>query len=241
MAAYGERIYEGKAKILYKTSRGTLVHFFKDFATAFNAQKKQEFEGKGAANLKISSMIFEYLKRTGIRVHFLKLIDERSFESEALTMLPVEVVVRNILAGSLAKRLQEKEGLPLHPPLVEFYYKSDEKGDPLVSDDILIALYKQSPADLKTLKEMALKTNEALKKLFDRAGLILADFKLEFGKTASGEIILADEVSPDTCRLWDKVSGEKLDKDRFRFDLGDLMTGYRQVCARVEAALKEVA
>jgi len=235
---YGEKIYEGKAKILYRTPKGTLVHYFKDSATAFNAEKKQEFSGKGENNVRLSGLLFEYLHSKGIRSHFLKALDERSFESLDLKMLPVEVVVRNILAGSLAKRLKEQEGRVLNPPLCEFYLKSDEKGDPLVSDDILIALYGQSATDLSKLKILALQVNESLKSIFDKAGITLADFKLEFGKTPHGDIVLADEISPDTCRLWDKVTGEKLDKDRFRFDLGDLMTGYREISDRVEKVLR---
>lgn len=236
---YGEKIYEGKAKILYRAQNGHVVHYFKNSATAFNAQKKAEFEGKGKTNLRISSLLFQYLKDQGVSSHFVKVIDAESFETLALQMLPVEVVIRNILAGSLAKRLQEKEGRDLNPPVVEFYYKDDAKGDPLVSEDVLIALYGQKAEDLQNVRHRALEINRHLKSLFEKAGLRLVDFKLEFGKTAQGEILLADEISPDTCRLWDAQSGEKLDKDRFRFDLGDLMTGYAQVVSRLERVLQK--
>ncbi len=237
--SYGEKIYEGKAKILYRQPDGTILHYFKDSATAFNAQKKAEFSGKGSTNVRISGLIFEYLKKKGIESHFIKTIDDRAFQSLALKMIPAEVVVRNRVAGSLAKRLGEKEGIILNPAVVEFYYKDDAKGDPLVSEDVLISLYGQNLSELQKMKELALQVNAALIELFKSAEIDLIDFKLEFGKTADGRIMLADEVSPDTCRLWDIKTGEKLDKDRFRFDLGDLMTGYRMVVERIEKALKK--
>jgi phosphoribosylaminoimidazole-succinocarboxamide synthase len=234
---YGEKIYEGKAKILYRGNDQTILHYFKDSATAFNAQKKGEFAGKGEMNCKIATLLFHYLAKKGIRTHFIKSVDERTFQTHALQMLPIEVVVRNRLAGSLAKRLGEREGAPLNPPVVEFYLKDDAKGDPLVSEDVLMALYSQSSKDLARLRELALEVNHNLQEVFKNANLTLADFKLEFGKTDSGEIILADEISPDTCRLWDIESGEKLDKDRFRFDLGDLMAGYQKVFERLSRVL----
>lgn len=239
-SAYGQKIYEGKAKVVYQTVAGRLIHYFKDSATAFNAQKKAEFEGKGELNLEMSTLFFTYLKSQGIESHFIKKIDERSFESLELKMLPVEVVVRNVMAGSLAKRLQEKEGAPINPPIVEFYLKDDAKGDPLVSEDVLVSVYQQKIEELNQIRKMALGVNEKLTDLSKRAGLTLVDFKLEFGKTSEGKIILADEISPDTCRFWDPKTQEKLDKDRFRFDLGDLLTGYREVLKRLKGALKGV-
>jgi phosphoribosylaminoimidazole-succinocarboxamide synthase len=234
---YGEKIYEGKAKILYRAPDGSLFHYFKDSATAFNAQKKAEFEGKGRANLRISSLLFTYLKSKAIPTHFLKVVDERTFQTLSLKMLPVEVVVRNRLAGSLAKRLGEKEGAVLNPPVVEFYLKDDAKGDPLVSEDVLVSLYAQKLDELSRLKALSLQVNTCLSEVFRKAEFTLADFKLEFGKTEKGEIVLADEISPDTCRLWDVTTGEKFDKDRFRFDLGDLMEGYRKVVERLQGVL----
>lgn len=236
---YGERIYEGKAKVIFRGPASTLFHYFKDSATAFNAQKKAEFLGKGSINLEISSLIFQHLARNGISSHFIAKVDDRAMETLALKMLPVEVVVRNILAGSLAKRLSEKEGRVLNPSIVEFYLKDDAKGDPLVSEDVLVALYEQNLDDLAQLKSMALKVNDVIAPLFKQAGLLLVDFKLEFGKTEKGEIVLADEVSPDTCRLWDAKTGEKLDKDRFRFDLGDLMAGYKIVLEKLKTVVKD--
>lgn len=235
---YGERIYEGKAKVIFRGPNQHLFHYFKDSATAFNAQKKAEFAGKGSINLEISSMLFTYLAKNGVGNHFIARVDDRAMETLPLKMMPVELVVRNILAGSLAKRLNEKEGRVMTPSIVEYYLKDDSKGDPLVSEDVLVALYSQKYNDLQTIREIALKVNNLLAPLFQQAGLLLVDFKLEFGKSDSGDILLADEISPDTCRLWDATTGEKLDKDRFRFDLGDLMTGYEQVLEKLKTVLR---
>ncbi|MDB5038529.1 MAG: phosphoribosylaminoimidazole-succinocarboxamide synthase [Bacteriovoracaceae bacterium] len=237
-STYGDKIYEGKAKILYRGPKDTILHYFKDSATAFNAQKKAEFDGKGQMNLKISVLLFDYLKMHGIESHLIKQIDDRTFESLSLKMIPAEVVVRNRVAGSLAKRLGEDEGAILNPPTVEFYLKDDAKGDPLVSEDLMVSLFHQKREDLLRMRELALKINSALLVLFQKAKLNLIDFKLEFGKTPGGKILLADEISPDCCRLWDMATGEKLDKDRFRHDLGDLMTGYQIVYDRLIEALK---
>lgn len=237
LPTYGERAYEGKAKIVFRRPDGTLAHYFKDSATAFNAQKKSEFEGKGLLNCTISCLLLDYLNQKGIPTHWLSKIDERTFRSKSLQMLPVEVVLRNRLAGSLAKRLQEAEGRELNPPVIEFYLKDDAKGDPLVSEDVLIALYRQKAADLETCRKIILDVNRHLTKLFAQGGLILVDFKLEFGRDESGTILVADEISPDTSRLWDASTGEKYDKDRFRFDLGDLLVGYRQVLERLLKSL----
>lgn len=234
---FGEKVYEGKAKILYRGPENSLFHYFKDSATAFNAQKKAEFMGKGALNTAIATLLFGHLKQKGIPSHLIEQVDERTIRSVSLKMLPVEVVVRNRVAGSLAKRLGEKEGQPLVPPVVEWYFKDDAKGDPQVSEDVLISLYGIKDADLKEMRKLALEVNAALMELFLKGDLILVDFKLEFGKTEKGEILLGDEISPDTCRLWDVKTGEKWDKDRFRFDLGDLIEGYQVVLQRLKKAL----
>lgn len=234
METYGERIYEGKAKIVFRGPTGSLFHYFKDSATAFNAQKKAEFSGKGELNVALSSFIFEFLRSNGIPNHFIRKVDERTFETQSLKMIPVEVVVRNRMAGSLARRLGEKEGEILERPLLEWYLKNDEKGDPQVSEDLLVSFYKHPQADLNRCRELALKVNSVMEPLFKKANFILVDFKLEFGKNADGEVVLADEFSPDTCRLWDAQSLEKFDKDRFRFDLGDLLAGYREVWSRLQ-------
>lgn len=233
-----EKLYEGKAKIVFKAPDGSLLHYFKDSATAFNAQKKAEFDGKGRLNTAFTTLVFGHLKSKGIPTHLLETIDERTIRTLALKMLPVEVVVRNRMAGSLARRLGEKEGSELHPPLLEWYLKDDAKGDPQVSEDLLIGYFKQSPEILKEVKKLALQVNEILRPLFEKVGLILADFKLEFGQDLQGKVYLADEFSPDTSRLWDSKTLEKFDKDRFRFDLGDLMTGYREVLRRLEEGMK---
>lgn len=235
---YGERLYEGKAKVIFRGPNQNLFHYFKDSATAFNAQKKAEFSGKGALNLEISSMLFKFLAENGVKNHFVAKVDDRCMETLPLKMLPVEAVVRNVLAGSLAKRLNEKDGKVLNPSVVEFYLKDDAKADPLVSEDILVSLYAQSYADLQKVRELALKVNNLIAPLFKQAGLLLVDFKLEFGRTEGGEIILADEISPDCCRLWDAETGEKLDKDRFRLDLGDLVMGYEQVLSKLKKVLR---
>lgn len=233
--SFGRAIYEGKAKILYEASDGHLIHEFKNSVTAFNAQKKAEFEGKGSLNAQMSAALFTYLKEQGIRSHFVALENPSALRTIRLSMLPVEVVVRNILAGSLAKRLQQSEGRELKPAIVEFFLKDDAKGDPLVSEDILVSMYAQSAPELEAIKRIALRVNDVLQKLFATLDLILVDFKLEFGKDSSGQLILADEISPDTCRLWDAKTREKLDKDRFRFDLGNMMDGYQNIWKRLQA------
>jgi phosphoribosylaminoimidazole-succinocarboxamide synthase len=237
-ADYGQKLYEGKAKIVYKTSSGSLVHFYKDSATAFNAEKKAEFEGKGELNNQMSCWLFESLAAQDIKTHFIKQVDERSFESLELNIIPIEVVTRNIAAGSILKRSDKKEGEAFETPLVEFFLKDDAKGDPLMSEEELIEM-GHTQETLDALREKALEVNKSLSPVFEKAGLKLVDFKLEFGRNAKDEIILGDEISPDTCRLWDIKTGEKLDKDRFRFDLGDLLTGYKEVHARLKKVLNK--
>ncbi|MCC6277983.1 MAG: phosphoribosylaminoimidazolesuccinocarboxamide synthase [Oligoflexia bacterium] len=227
-------IYEGKAKRLYETaSPGALIQEFKDSLTAFNAQKKGSFEGKGKINHQITKLIFKYLSDSHIANHFLSSIDDRHMLIEKLQMSPLEVVVRNRVAGSLAKRLGLEEGMRLGAPIVEFYYKDDALGDPIVTEDHALLLGVATRSDLDELKSKALDINLLLQKLFSEIGIELVDFKLEFGRNAFGHIVLADEISPDSCRLWDQKTQEKLDKDRFRRDLGKVEESYKIVCDKL--------
>jgi len=231
-------IYEGKAKRLFRLSDGLIRHEFKNSATAFNGQKKAEFEGKGLLNSKMSAKLFELLEAEGILTHFVRWEAPQSLVTRELKMIPVEVVVRNKVAGSLAKRLGLEEGKSIEPPLVEWFLKDDAKGDPQVSEGILIALYQQKREVLEELKALSLKINALLREVYHEADLELVDFKLEFGIDSKLRICLGDEISPDTSRLWDVKTNEKLDKDRFRFELGDLMQGYREIWKRLEKALE---
>ncbi|MGC8649833.1 MAG: phosphoribosylaminoimidazolesuccinocarboxamide synthase [Hydrogenobaculum sp.] len=231
------KLYEGKAKIVYENDEDTYIIKFKDDVTAFDAIKKDNISGKGHINLEITSFIFELLKAKNIKTHFIKKLSEDSMLVLKAKRLDVEVVVRNIAAGSLSKRLGIKEGTPLNPPLVELFYKSDELHDPLICIEHVKLLNLATEEDIAYMKQTALKVNDILKEFFDQLDIILVDFKLEFGKTKDGEIILIDEISPDSCRLWDKKTGEKLDKDRFRFDLGDLKEGYLKILERIKANL----
>ncbi len=229
-----EKLYEGKAKIVYSTwEPDKYVVFFKDSATAFDAQKRAEVEGKGTLNNTISSLIFELLNKKGIRTHFIKKLSDREMLVRKAQRIDVEVVVRNVSAGSVCKRLGLKEGMEFEKPLVEFFYKSDELKDPLICYEHILLLGLMTQEEIKTVKGTALEVNQILKEFFKEHGLLLVDFKLEFGRFDDGSIGVIDEISPDTCRLWDIKTGEKLDKDRFRFDLGDLMEGYRRVLERI--------
>jgi phosphoribosylaminoimidazole-succinocarboxamide synthase len=230
-----EKLYEGKAKIIYKTEEeDKVIVFFKDSATAFDATKKAEIEGKGVINNTISSLLFELLEKSGIRTHYIKKLSDREMLVWRAKRFDLEVVVRNITAGSLCKRLGLEEGLELKPPLVEFFYKNDQLHDPLICADHIRLLNLAEDWQVQSMKEMALKTNEVLREFFKEHGLLLVDFKLEFGILPDGSLAVIDEISPDTCRLWDAKTGEKLDKDRFRFDLGDLMEGYRRVLEKIQ-------
>ncbi len=227
-------LYEGKAKKVYATTKpDQLIQEFKDSLTAFNAQKKGSFKGKGTVNLKITTCIFNYLAKMGVNSHYLKTIDDQNILVEKLNMIPLEVVVRNFAAGSMSTRLGITEGTLLSKPIVEFYLKKDELGDPLITDDHVVMLKVATVAEIDHLKSCALKINIALKKMFSDIGIDLIDFKIEFGKNKKGEIVLADEISPDSCRLWDKATGEKLDKDRFRRDLGKVEESYHLVCDKI--------
>lgn len=230
-----KKIYEGKAKKLYtlKGHPDLLLQEFKDDATAFNAQKKGKILNKGIINCELTTFIFTYLRKKGVRNHFVKQISSNEMIIKRLKIVPIEVVIRNIAAGSLLKKTRFKEGHQLIKPIVEFYYKDDALGDPMISDSHALAMKIATEGDLKTLKQMALKINSILKPFFLKRGLKLVDFKLEFGKDNTGRIMLGDEITPDTCRLWDKKTNKKLDKDRFRFDLGGVNEAYAEVRKRI--------
>lgn len=231
------RLYEGKAKILYEGPEpGTLVQHFKDDATAFNAEKHDVFDGKGVLNNRISEYLFQRLQEIGIPTHFIKSLNMREQLVREVEIVPLEVVVRNIAAGSLVKRLGLNEGDRLSRPLVEFYYKDDALGDPMVADDHIAVFGWAAPHEVDELVAMALRINDFLGGLFEGVGIKLVDFKLEFGRLWDGDVqrlVLADEISPDSCRLWDASSGEKLDKDRFRQDMGGMIDAYQDVARRL--------
>lgn len=238
-------IYEGKAKRLWETTDPhTLRMEFKNDATAFNGEKKASFENKGRLNNEISTLIYEYLEKSGIPTHFVQRIDETNVEVKRVEIVMVEVIVRNVAAGSFCKRTGFEEGKAFSQPIIEFSYKSDELGDPLINDDYIREMGLATPEDLVFLRNSALKVNEILSSFFAEVGLKLVDFKLEFGRLLSdpSQIVLADEISPDGCRLWDLETGEKMDKDRFRRDLGNVMEAYEEVLGRLKARLaKEIA
>ncbi|WP_239256518.1 phosphoribosylaminoimidazolesuccinocarboxamide synthase [Listeria ilorinensis] len=230
-----ELIYEGKAKQLFKTEQaGVLRVAYKDDATALNGARKEVFTGKGVLNNQITSQIFTYLQEAGINSHFIKQLSEREQLVKEVSIIPLEVVVRNVLAGSLAKRLGRTEGEIIEEPIVEFYYKDDALDDPFINDEHVRFLKVASDKEIIELKKQARAINQVLKKLFEEMNITLVDFKLEFGRDQHGTIILADEVSPDTCRLWDKETGDKLDKDVFRRNIGNLVSVYEEVLRRLE-------
>ncbi|MCI1589858.1 phosphoribosylaminoimidazolesuccinocarboxamide synthase [Heyndrickxia oleronia] len=236
-----ELMYEGKAKRVYKTdSAGVLWIEYKDSATAFNGEKKSEIAGKGQLNNEITSLIFARLKEFGIESHFIEKISGYEQLVQQVSIIPLEVVTRNIVAGSLANRLGLEEGTRLKQPIVEFYYKNDELGDPLITEDHIEVLEIASLQELALLKQQALKINDILSKIFLELGVRLVDFKLEFGKDTRGAILLADEISPDTCRLWDKKTNQKLDKDVFRRDLGDITIVYQEILNRLKGETTHV-
>ncbi|WP_251460054.1 phosphoribosylaminoimidazolesuccinocarboxamide synthase [Weizmannia agrestimuris] len=234
-------VYEGKAKRLYETEDPDVLRVeYKDSATAFNGVKKAEIEGKGQLNNEISSLIFKRLAEKGVKSHFIRKISEREQLVRRVEIISLEVVVRNVVAGSLAKRLGLEEGTPVGQPVVEFYYKKDELGDPLITEDHVRLLGIASSEDLQFLRKQALAVNESLKALFAEIGVRLVDFKLEFGRGRDGAILLADEISPDTCRLWDRATNEKLDKDVFRRDLGSLTEVYQEILNRLRGDISHV-
>ncbi|TWI56034.1 phosphoribosylaminoimidazolesuccinocarboxamide synthase [Halalkalibacter nanhaiisediminis] len=230
----GALLYEGKAKQIYQTSKeDELWVSYKDDATAFNGEKKETLAGKSRLNNEISSLIFTYLQENGIESHFVKKLSETEQLVKKVEIIPLEVVARNVVAGSLANRLGMEEGTQLESPIVEFYYKDDDLGDPLVTEDHIAILQVASSEDLNVLREKALEVNKHLITLFDELNVRLVDFKLEFGRTSSGDILLADEISPDTCRLWDKETNQRFDKDIFRRNLGSLQEGYQEILSRL--------
>jgi len=231
------RIYEGKAKVLYEGPEpGTLIQHFKDDATAFNNEKRDQIDGKGVINNRISEYIFERLGDIGVPTHFIRRLNMREQLIREVEIIPVEVVVRNFVAGSIAKRLGLEEGMQLPRSIVEFYYKNDELGDPLVSEEHITAFGWSNPAELDEAMQFALRINDFLSGLFVGIGIRLVDFKVEFGRLWENDqlrIILADEISPDNCRLWDIETNNKLDKDRFRRDLGGVLEAYQEVARRL--------
>ena len=233
-------LYEGKAKRIWTTDDDDLlIAEFKDALTAFDAQKKSSETGKGALNCKISANLFKLLEENGIKTHFVECISENEMVIKKAQMIMIEVVVRNIATGSLTKRLGIADGTVLPFALVEFYYKNDALHDPLINDEhaLLLELVEHE-SELEELKRLGRQINVILKSFFDKANLNLVDFKVEFGKDSKGNIILADEISPDSCRFWDKTSGEKLDKDLFRHDLGNIKVAYEEVLNRITKVME---
>lgn len=222
-----EQLYEGKAKKVFKTSDDALYMVeYKDDATAFNGEKRGTIEGKGVINNKVSAMLFRELEKEGVETHLVEFIDDNHQLVKRVEIVPLEVICRNVIAGSLAKRVGREEGEVLPQPILEFSYKNDDLGDPMINRYHATALGLATDEEIDNIIAQAFKINEILQKIFDKANLVLVDFKLEFGRTPDGTIILADEISPDTCRLWDKDTHEKLDKDRFRRDLGGVEEAY---------------
>ena len=229
-----EQLYEGKAKKVFATDDPNLVIVdYKDDATAFNGEKKGTITGKGVINNVMSNHMFQLLEQQGVPTHFVEQLSERETLVKKVSIVPLEVIIRNISAGSFAKRFGVEEGIVFDEPTIEFSYKNDELGDPLMNAYHAIALKAATREEIETIKKMAFKVNEVMKQYFDTLNVILVDFKLEFGKTADGKIVLADEISPDTCRLWDKTTKEKLDKDRFRRDMGGVEEAYQEIMKRV--------
>ena len=232
-----KRIYEGKAKVLYEGPEpGTLIQYFKDDATAFNNRKKGTISGKGVLNNRISEFLMVRLQEMGIPTHFVRRINMREQLIREVEIIPIEVVVRNAAAGSFSERFGMKEGTPLPRSIVEYNYKNDELGDPLVTEDHITAFGWAGPQDLDDMFNLAVRVNDYLSGLFLGAGLRLIDFKVEFGRLYTQEdmrVVLADEISPDSCRLWDVQTNEVLDKDRFRRDMGDVAEAYREVARRL--------
>ena len=229
-----EQLYEGKAKKVFATDDPNLVIVdYKDDATAFNGLKKGSIAGKGVINNVMSNHMFQLLEKQGVPTHFVEQLSERETLVKKVSIVPLEVIIRNISAGSFAKRFGVEEGIVFDEPTIEFSYKNDDLGDPLMNDYHAVALKAATREEIETIKSMAFKVNEVMKQYFDSLNVILVDFKLEFGKTADGKIVLADEISPDTCRLWDKTTKEKLDKDRFRRDLGGVEEAYQEIMKRV--------
>ena len=229
-----EQIYEGKAKKVFKTDDPNLVIVdYKDDATAFNGLKKGTISGKGVINNQMSNFIMQIIEKEGIPTHYVKELSERETLVKSVTIVPLEVIVRNIAAGSFSKHYGVEEGVVFDEPTLEFSYKNDDLGDPLLNSYHAIALKLATKEEIALISDYALRINQIMKAFWDERGVTLVDFKIEFGKTADGTIILADEISPDTCRFWDKKTGEKLDKDRFRRDLGGVEDAYSEMMNRL--------
>ncbi len=227
-------LYEGKAKKMFETNDpDLLIEYFKDDATAFNGKKHAIIDQKGALNKAITVKVFKWLEECGVPTHFVDEVSGREILVKRLKMIPVEVVVRNVVAGSLAKRLGLKKGEKLPEPILEFYYKSDELDDPMINEYHIRVFGWADEKTLERIKELAFKVNDCLKERFEKAGILLVDFKLEFGFDKDGNLVLGDEFTPDGSRLWDMETGEVLDKDRFRFDLGDLIEGYEKIMMKI--------
>lgn len=230
-----ELVYEGKAKRLFKTEEaGVLRVAYKDDATALNGVRKESFAGKGELNNQITSLIFSHLAGAGIESHFIRAISETEQLVKEVSIIPLEVVVRNVMAGSLAKRLGKEEGELIPNAIVEFYYKDDALDDPFINDDHVLYLEVATTSEMDTIRQAARSINKVLQELFNQMNITLIDFKLEFGRDVAGEILLADEISPDTCRLWDKETNQKLDKDVFRRNIGNLTDVYTEVLNRLK-------
>ena len=231
-----QQLYEGKAKKVFATGDPELlIVSYKDDATAFNGLKKGTIAGKGVINNKMSNLLMQYLERRGVPTHFVKELSDRDTLVKKVQIVPLEVIVRNIAAGSFSKRYGVEEGVVFDAPTVEFSYKNDALGDPLLNTSHALALKLATPAEIETIKKYALAVNDNLKAFWKECGVTLVDFKLEFGRLSDGTIVLADEISPDTSRLWDSKTGEKLDKDRFRRDMGGVEDAYAEVMKRLEA------
>ncbi|MEK4230869.1 phosphoribosylaminoimidazolesuccinocarboxamide synthase [Solibacillus sp. FSL H8-0538] len=230
----GQLLYEGKAKRLYATEDANILFVeYKDSATAFNGEKKEDIVGKGNLNNRITTLIFEKLQAAGIASHFVKRLSDNEQLVRNVDIIPIELVVRNIAAGSLAKNLGLEEGTPLKRPIVEYYYKNDDLGDPLITTEHIDILDIATPEEVQALYDGGLAVNEVLRLIFEEVGIILVDFKLEFGRDAEGNVLLADEISPDTCRLWDAETKRKLDKDVFRRNLGSLTEVYEIILKKL--------
>ena len=233
-----EQLYEGKAKKVYKTSDpALLIVDYKDDATAFNGLKKGTISGKGVINNQMSNRLMEFLEKNGVPTHFVRELSPRETLVKKVSIVPLEVIIRNISAGSFAKRYGVEEGIVFGQPTIEFSYKNDELGDPLLNHYHALALKLATQAEIDTITAYAFRVNEVLKAFWKSCGVTLVDFKLEFGRLEDGTIVLADEISPDTCRLWDMETGEKLDKDRFRRDLGGVEEAYAEIRRRLEEKL----
>lgn len=231
---------EGKAKILYLTNQPEdfLIQYFKDDATAFNALKRGTIQNKGVMNNAVSTWVFQYLEKKGIPTHFVNRLSDREMVIKRVEIIPVEIVIRNRAAGSICKRLGIEKGISFEPPLLEYFYKSDELGDPLIGETHIAFFKWARPGEMAKIGELAFSVNRLLRQVFDEVGLDLIDFKLEFGRDSSGRILLADEFTPDGSRLWDKKTGEPMDKDRFRQDLGGVEEAYQEVYRRLETFFK---